>query len=53
MNVKNLLTELKQYIKNNWEKMLIAAIAALGSLIAGYGIKYTLTKLFNKENLKC
>ena len=49
MKLKSLLKELKQYINNRWEKMLIAAVAALGSLLAGYGIKYILTKLFNKE----
>lgn len=49
MKLKDLLTELKQYIKNHWQKMLVAAVAALGSFLAGLGIKYTLNKLFNKE----
>lgn len=49
MKLKSLLTELSQYIKTHWEKMLIAAIAALGSFLAGCGIKYALTKLFKKE----
>lgn len=49
MKLKDLLTELKQYIKNHWQKMLVAAVAALGSFLAGCGIKYILNKLFKKE----